>query len=125
MFKHVSEAVADGGLFWRHIVGRHTLKDLLIGFGQLDAELITPVYLGSIKVVIAAPQFADAMLCDVVESRAFNVVIQHMLIVVELHSLAGDGAVPHAVCNMLGLEVVRIQLQHLSVVGLDEQLIPN
>ena len=65
MFKHVSEAVADGGLFWRHIVGRHTLKNLLIGFGQLDAELITPVYLGSIKVVIAAPQFADAMLCDV------------------------------------------------------------
>ena len=65
------------------------------------------------------------MLCDVVESRAFDVLIQHMLIVVELHSLAGDGAVPHAVYNMLGLEVVRILLQHLSVVGLDEQLIPN
>ena len=59
-------------------------KNLFIGFCEVVAELITPKLLISIKIVISAAQLADAMLGDVVQCRGGDVVIQHMLIVVEL-----------------------------------------
>ena len=61
------------------------------------------------------------MLGDVVQRRGCDVVIHHMLIVVELHGLAGDGAVAHAVGHMGGLQVVGFKLQHFTVARLDEQ----
>ena len=96
-------------------------KNLFIGLGQVIAELVAAVHLISIQCVIAAAQLADAMLGDVVQCRGGDVVIQHMLIVVELHDLAGDGAVAHAVGHMGGLQVVRFKLQHFAVARFEQQ----